>query len=228
MPAAGSDGQELLPTIARVEQHAGVTVERMIGDGAYGSGENRAACATHQAHAVDLVAPLARPDDPDVDKSAFTIDLAAQTATCPQGQTVTAQVGSPKLGLPTLRFTFPRATCEVCPLFKRCVKSKTAGRTVQTHPYEAQLQAARQRQVTEEFKLAYRLRPAIERKQAELVAHGLRNTRYLGHPKRQLQRLWQAATINLKRLFRLCASRQANLNVLLAHLAPTPVRVRTA
>jgi len=205
-----------------------VTVERMIGDGAYGSGENRAACDTHQDHAVDLVAPLARPDDPEVDKSAFAIDLAAQTATCPQGQTVTAQAGSPKLGLPTLRFTFPRATCEVCPLFKRCVKSKTAGRTVQTHPYEAYLQAARQRQETEEFKLAYRLRPPIERKQAELVDHGLRNTRYLGHPKRQLQRLWQAATINLKRLFRLCASRQANLNALLAHLEPTPVRVRTA
>ena len=49
IPAAGSDGQELMPTIERVEQHAGVTVERVLGDGAYGSGENRAACATHQA-----------------------------------------------------------------------------------------------------------------------------------------------------------------------------------
>jgi hypothetical protein len=28
MPVAGSGGQALLPTIARVEQHAGVTVER--------------------------------------------------------------------------------------------------------------------------------------------------------------------------------------------------------
>ena len=81
-----------------------------------------------------------------MDKSAFALDLAAQTATCPQGHTVTGQAGSPKLGLPTLRFTFPRATCEACPLFKRCVKSKTAGRTVQTHPYEAYLEAARQRQ----------------------------------------------------------------------------------
>ena len=228
MRAAGSDGQELMPTITRVEQHAGVTVERIIGDGAYGSGENRAACATHQDHPVDLVTPLARPDDPEVDKSAFAIDLATQTATCPQGHTVTGQAGSPKLGLPTLRFTFPRATCEACPLFKRCVKSKTAGRTVQTHPYEADLQAARQRQQTDEFKDAYRLRPPIERKQAELVVHGLRDTRYLGHPKRQLQRLWQAATVNLKRLFRLCELRKADLNALLAHLGPTPLRRGTA
>jgi transposase len=228
MRAAGSDGQELMPTIERVEHHATVTVERVIGDGAYGSGENRADCATHPVQPVDLVAPLTRPTDPAVDKSAFAIDLAAQTATCPQGQTVTAQAGSAKLGLPTLRFTFARATCEACPLFKRCVKSKTAGRTVQTHPYEADLQAARQRQQTEEFKDLYRLRPPIERTQAELVAHGLRNTRYLGHPKRQLQRLWQAASVNLKRLFRLCESRKADLNALLAHLEPAPMTLSTA
>ena len=34
IPAAGSDGQALMPTIERVEQHAGVTVEQVIGDGA--------------------------------------------------------------------------------------------------------------------------------------------------------------------------------------------------
>jgi transposase len=228
MRAAGSDGQELMSTIARVEQHAGVTVERVIGDGAYGSGENRAACATHQEQPVDLVAPLAQPKDPEVDKSAFAIDLAAQTATCPQGHTVTGQAGSPKLGLPTWRFTFPRTTCEACPLFKRCVKSKTAGRTVQTHPYEVYLQAARQRQQTDAFKELYRLRPPVERKQAELVDHGLRNTRYLGHPKRQLQRLWQGAVANVSVLFRLCKSRQEDLNTLLADLGPTQLSVRTA
>ena len=228
IPAAGSDGRELLPTIARVEQHVGVTVERIIGDGAYGSGENRADCAQHQPDPVDLVAPLARPDDPEVDKSAFAIDLIAQTATCPQGHTVSGQAGSPKLGLPTLRFTFPRATCEACPLFKRCVKSKTAGRTVQTHPYEADLQATRQRQQTAEFQDVYRLRPPIERTQAELVDHGLRHTRYLGHPKRQLQRLWQAAAVNLQRLFRLCESHKTDLSTWLARLGPPPVSITTA
>jgi hypothetical protein len=101
MRAAGSAGQELMPTITRVEQQAGVTVERLIGARAYGAGENRAACATHQDQPVDLVTPLARPDDPEVDKSAFAIDLAIQTATCPQGHTGTGQAGSPKLGLPT-------------------------------------------------------------------------------------------------------------------------------
>ena len=159
------------------------------------------------------MAPLALPSDPAVAKSAFALDLAAETATCPQGHTVTAQAGAPQLGLPTLRFTFPRATCAACPLFARCVKSKTTGRTVTTHPYEAELQAARQRQQTAEFKALYPLRSAIERKQAELVQHGLRDTRYLGQPKRQFQRLWTAAAVNLKRLFKLAETRQVDLAV---------------
>ena len=211
IPATGSDGQALMPMIERVEQQVGVTVERVLGDGAYGSGANRAACATYAGHPVDLVAPMAKASDPEVDKSAFVIDLQAQTATCPQGHTVSAQAGPLQLGLPTLRFTFPRHTCEACPLFERCVKSKKTGRTVNTHPHEAYLQAARQRQQSDEFKTLYPLRSAIERKQAELVQHGLRDTRYLGQPKRQLQRLWTAAAVNLKRLFTLAEARQVNL-----------------
>lgn len=218
IPATGSDGQALMPTIERVEQQVGVTVAQVIGDGAYGSGENRAACAGRQ---VDLLAPTMQPPDPAVDKAAFQIDLEQQTATCPQGHTVSGKPGPRAHGLPTLQFTFARATCAACPLFQRCVKSKVAGRTVSTHPYETYLRDARLRQQTDAFKERYRLRSAIERKQAELVQHGVRDTRYLGHPKRQLQRLWTAAVVNLKCLFRLCALRNQDLRALLAaHQAP--------
>lgn len=226
--AAGSDGQELMPTIERVEQHAGVTVERVLGDGAYGSGENRAACATHADEPIDLVAPIMRPQDPEVDKSAFIIDLEAQTATCPQGHTATGRPGPKEHGLPTFQFSFPRATCEACLLFGRCVKSKVAGRTVTTSPYEAYLRTARQRQQTDEFKTLYPLRNAIERKQAELVEHGLRNTRYLGHPKRQLSRLWTAAAVNLRCLFRLGELRKMDLSALLAGLEASQLTVSAA
>ncbi len=225
IPAAGSDGQALMPTIERVAQHASVSVEQVIGDGAYGSGENRAACA---AERIDLLAPVMQPPDPTVDKSAFQIDLEQQMATCPQGHTVTGKPGPRGHGQPTLQFVFARATCEVCPLFKRCVRSQVAGRTVSTHPYETYLRDARLRQQTDEFKERYRLRSAVERKQAELVQHGVRETRYLGHPKRQLQRLWTAAVVNLKCLFRLCALRNQDLRVLLASRQPPPLRPAAA
>jgi hypothetical protein len=225
IPAAGSDGRELLPTIARVEQHAGVSVEQVIGDGAYGSGAHRAACAEQQ---VDLLAPVMQPPDPTVDKSAFQIDLEQRTATCPQGHTVAGKPGPGAQGQPTLHFTFPRPTCEACPLFMRCVRSKVAGRSVSTHPFEVHLRDARLRQQTDEFKERYRLRSAVERKQAELVQHGIRQTRYLGHDKRQLQRLWTAAVVNLKRLFRLCKMRNQDLRQLLTDPDQPPVRAAPA
>jgi len=219
--ASGSDGAHLMPTIERTEAEAKVTVERAIGDGAFGSGKNRAACADYRDDdPIDLVSPMAKPSDPEVHKSAFEIDLEAQTATCPQGHTVTGKPGSKQDGLPTMLFIFPRATCEACPLFKQCVRSEKNGRSICAGPYEAYLQEARARQQTEEFKTIYRLRPAVERKIGELVRHGLRDTRYIGEPKRQLQRLWLGAAVNLKRLFTLAQAQGVDLHTLLSHLEP--------
>ena len=81
--------------------------------------------------------------------------------------------------------------------------------------FEAYLQAARQRQQTDEFKQLYRLRPRIEGKQAELVSHGLRKTRYLGISKRRLQRLWLATAVNLQRMFKLAEIRGRDLTILM-------------
>ena len=215
MTAAGSDGDQLMATIERVEANAKVRVERVMGDGAFGSGKNRAACANHGAHPVDLLSPLARPGDPEVAKSAFQIDMEARTARCPQGQTVDGQPGT-KAGQPILRFAFARETCQACPLFDRCVRSKSTGRTISTHPYETYLQNARLRQETEEFKEQYLLRTAIERKIAELAVHGIRNTRYIGEPKRQFQRLWTGAVVNLKRLFTLARAKNVDLQAILS------------
>lgn len=212
MPANDRDGEELAPTIERVEQHPGVMVERVIGDGAYLSGDNLAACAAHPEHPIDLVGPLHRPADPEVAKSAFHIDQETKTATCPQGHTTAGKQVQDKKKRPVLKFTFPRAMCEACALFERCVRSKKTGRTVTTHVHEALLQRARARQQSTAFQTLYRLRCAVERKIGELVYHGLRNTRYLGKRKRQFQRLWTGTAVNLKRLFTLAQERQVDLH----------------
>lgn len=213
------DGQDLLPAIHRIEKNVGVIVDRIIVDGAYGSGKNRADCVERPGNPIDLLSPMRQPNDPEVDKSAFGIDDQAKTATCPKGQTVFAKsVKSDEQQRTALTFVFERTICEKCPLFTRCVRSKTTGRTVTTSLYEDYLRAARQRQETDEFKELYRLRPRIEGKQAELVYHGLRNTRYLGKPKRRLQRLWLAAAVNLKRIFKLAEIRDKYLVTI-----PTPM-----
>lgn len=227
MAAPGSDGEQLLPTIQRVETQAGVIVERVIGDGAYGSGQNLAGCANYPAHPVDLLAPLERPGDPEVHKAAFQIDLQARTATCPAGHTVSGSTATSH-GQAALQFRFARATCAVCPLFARCVKGKVNGRTVTADAYDGYRQTARLRQETAEFKTLYPERSRVERKQAELVGQGLRNTRYLGQRKRQLQRLWTAAAVNLKRLFKLAETRTADLAAACSRLNRQPARALPA
>jgi hypothetical protein len=214
LPATRGDGEHLMPTVRRVEDHAGVTVERIIGDGAYPSGKNLAACATHEPAPIDLVGPLSRVADPEVAKSAFQLDLEAQQATCPEGHTVRGTRARIH-GHPAVQFRFQRAYCAACRLFVRCVQGKVQGRTITTDDYERYRQLARQRQETPEFRELYRKRSRVERKQAELVRHGLRHTRYLGQAKRSLQRLWTAAAVNLKRLFRLAERRGSDLRSLL-------------
>jgi hypothetical protein len=61
-------------------------------------------------------------------------------------------------------------------------------------------------------------RSKVERKIAELAYHGIRNTRYRGERKRQLQRVWTGAVVNLKHLFRLAQERDIDLAAILAVL----------
>jgi len=117
-----------------------------------------------------------------------------------------------------LRFHFPRAVCETCALFARCVHGQTAGRTITSHYHEGLLQTARVQQATTEFKETYRRRAAVERKIADLVAHGLRRARYLGRVKVRLQNHWIGAVVNLKRLFGLFQGDTRQMRQVLASL----------
>ena len=217
--AHASDGSRLRPMVESVEEHIGVKVEQVLGDKAYGSADNRVECAKRE---IDLMSPLATPVDPEVDKSAFALDLAGETLTCPGGHTLEKSRSTKDSdGRSVKTFSFSRATCEACPLFGRCVKSKTAGRTVTLNYHEDVLREAKARQETPEFREAYRERAKVERKIAELISHGLRQARYVGRQKKRLQAFWTAAAVNLKRLFKLIKGDVALLARTLARI-PSP------
>lgn len=203
------DGRGLPDVVQTVEQQQGVQVERIIADGAYGSGDNRALCEERD---IDLVSPQASPKDPEVHKSAFTLDVEARDAICPQGHhAIQCRRATDDDARPVLTFMFDRAACGVCPLFSRCVHSRTQGRCVHTHFHERLLRAARKRQETDAFRSLYALRSAIERAIAHLVRHGLRRARYIGTLKGRLQMQWIGALVNLQGLFRLCGDNLASL-----------------
>lgn len=217
VPANAGDGRGLMGTVQTTEEQHGVTVEQVMGDGAYGTGDNRAAC---EARGIDLVSPVAAPADPEVAKSAFDIDLQGRTATCPQGQkATTCKTRKDQQGRPVLLFGFERQSCEACPLFARCVRSKDQGRSLCTHHHELLLQAARQRQATLEFKETYVLRATVERLIAGLMGHGLRQARYVGKAKVRLQAQWTGVGINLRRLFTLFDGDMGRMRQVLASVS---------
>jgi hypothetical protein len=196
-PAAEHD-HHARPAAERPCQPAGTDAPAptAYGDSAYGTGALLADLEERGVVAMLKVAPVTAPDGRYA-KDRFTIDLDAQTVTCPARLTVAIL---PRRGGGGLA-RFGRA-CAVCPLASGCTSSR-AGRTISIHPQEALLTRARQRQRDPAWRADYRAhRPKVERKLAHLLRrrHGGRRARVRG-----LLRVGQdwrllAAAVNLARL----------------------------
>lgn len=167
--------------------------------------------ATSQTdYEVTLVGPV-RPDvswqaqaGQGYDLAGFTVDWAAQQVRCPQGQTsVTWGDTRDPWGNAIIRVSFARTTCQTCLSRSLCTRAKTGARDLTLHPEAEQeaLQAARQQQLTPEWKARYAKRAGVEGSLSQGVrAFGLRRSRYLGLVKTHLQHLATAAAMNLVRL----------------------------
>ena len=195
MPGNGTDGAHLAERMAETEQAADVQIVGMTGDTAYGRPAVR---SEMQERGTTVLAPVAVPQNRGLfTKDDFRIDLEARTCTCPadqKGRAVLNAAGE------LTGFRFQSKTCATCPLRAKCTTSKREGRTVGIRPDEAAYRVLRAEQETESWQAAYRVRPRVEHKIAELMHHGMRRARYLGRAKTQLQLLFTAAVINLKRL----------------------------
>jgi len=143
-------------------------------------------------------------------KADFQIDLAKGAVTCPAGHTVREhRERTDQHGRLRQIFTFPRELCQACPRRMQCTTAQRTGRTIQIHPYESLLQAAREEQQTDAFKQRYHAaRSTVERVIAHLVRHGFRQGRYFGLAKTLFQALWAAAAVNLQRLMTLLSERE--------------------
>jgi transposase len=98
---------------------------------------------------------------------------------------------------------FSRRDCTPCPFRAQCTRAKQEPRIIglQAREHHEALQAARQRQTTDEFRLQYAAQAGIEGTHAQAVRRcGLRRCRYLGTAKAHLQHLLSATAINLARL----------------------------
>jgi hypothetical protein len=125
------------------------------GDTAYGTGELREEIAAAGDRAVIKPPPVKTAVPGGFSTDDFTVDADAGAVTCPAGVTRRISAGR------TVTFG---AACRGCPLREQCTTSR-AGRTLQLHPHDATLRAARagwaaDPALREEYR---RHRPNIER-----------------------------------------------------------------
>jgi len=194
--------QEALGEIRARQVERDVLPKERLGDAGYVSGATLAAGAEL---GEDLVGPAAEDCSPQarmengITQEQFAVDVTAGRAECPGGQTTTRHTvhadGS-------MTFRFDAAECQDCPLRAQCCTGK-GGRTITRSAHHEELQAARARQKTDEFKQCYKHRGGVEGCLSVLVrGHGMRVCRYLGEAKNNLRALFVGAAVNLRRAAR--------------------------
>jgi transposase len=193
LAANAPDAEDALDLTEQTEGATGCPVAETQGDCAYGAGETRQAFAA--------VGRTLRAKVPSVTnggcfpKTAFAIDLAAGTCTCPGGQTTRAL----RPNGDRQAFQFATAACAACPLRAQCLQNpaRPGGRTIAVHAQEGLLQQARAFQASPAFDAVRRRRQTAEHRIARLVQLGIRQARYHGRAKTLFQVAMAAAVANL-------------------------------
>lgn len=190
----GPDHEQALELVEQSEELTGFAALETIGDCAYGDGATRQRFADAKRKLVAKVpATTNRGYFP---KTQFLIDLEAHRCTCPAQQMTTNFRPASKGGGV---FRFAAVVCGTCPLRGQCVQG-AGGRTVQVHPQEALLQAARTFQLSPAFRPYRAARQVVEHRLARLVQLGIRQARYVGRSKTLFQLAMAAAVANLTRI----------------------------
>jgi transposase len=185
------DREQALEVVEESEALTGCQVEETLGDTAYGDGATRQQFADGGRTLIAKAPPVS--NQGCFAKTAFDIDLEAQTCRCPAGQV--SQDLRPRAGGGGV-FRFAADVCAACPLRPQCVRGR-GGRSVQVHAQEALLQKARLLQQTPAFRVAQALRQVVEHRLARLVQLGIRQARYRGRAKTLFQAFMAATVANL-------------------------------
>ena len=196
--AADSDSAALPEVVSRLEE-SGRAPEELLADTAYGSDENVQYCA---AHGTELISPVKNRHEGNEDAlTAVDFDMDHETKTvtrCPAGHRPCSASYSPARNEGYA--LFDRATCQACPLAKRCLTYayQKKYRRLRYTDKTLRLEARRRAQQTSAFKERYRKRSGIEGTNSALKrARGFGKLRVRGRPAVAMAIYLKAAGHNL-------------------------------
>lgn len=203
-PATRQDVEETLPLLDRLAEHE-LLPRVLAADMGYTCGST---LVQGQQQGVRILGPVQQDHSWQAQQgyglASFAIDWQVQQACCPQGHlSQTWRPGVGKRGEEMIQVFFAPTLCQGCEVKALCTTSETGGRSLTLYPqpiHEA-LQQRRGEQGRAEFQQEYQVRSGIESSLSQGVRRsGMRQCRYRGEPKTQLQMTAIAAAINLVRL----------------------------
>ncbi len=194
-----------LPTIHAALDKKGLLPEQHVVDEGYTT--TRAMLDSQQDYGVELLGPVhtnrswQTTAQQGFDVSQFHIDWQRQQVTCPAGHTSQRWYPLfPKGDEPIITVRFPIPVCRPCPVHHLCTRRRARVVSFLPQPMYDTLQAARVREQTETFKVAYARRTGVENTFSQGVrAFDMRRSRYRGLDKTHLQNVFTAIAINVVR-----------------------------
>jgi transposase len=164
--------------------------------------------ANQKEYQVDLVGPTAKDyrwqarEQSGYALTDFAIDWEHAQARCPQGNTSSSWTPTRTRNQEIIKIKFGYATCGACPVRPQCTQSRQRTLSVRRQEAHVALEAARQREQTEEFAELYAGGAGIEGVHAQGVRRtGLRRSRYIGEPRTHLQHVVTATAMNICRVY---------------------------
>ncbi len=195
------DDQELQPNLER-QKEKNLFPNKMRGDGIYGTIDNR-------KKAMDMGTNLVAPPRTSHNKGKyypkehFKYYPEEKKLVCPAGHTTDTRYWNKNAN--AWIYHFHKSTCKQCPQKSKCTHG--AYRTVSiSKDYEIQQEAIRYSK-TEEYKEDMKIRAHIEPKQGEMKRfHKLTRAIYRGLERVNIQAIYTALVVNLKRMVKLLDS----------------------
>jgi transposase len=208
-PAPQADDEAIAPIHEALAAHDLLPKQHVVDTGYVDAQE---LVTSQQRYGVDLFGPTREDyhwqarECTGFEASQFAVDWLQECAICPVGKTSSSWTPvQDQRGNPVIKIKFAVQDCRPCSHRKQCTRSQSDSprRVLTIRPqqqYQA-LQAARQRQATQEFKTAYNRRAGIEGTLSQGIrAFGLRRARYLGIAKVHLQEVFTATALNFCRI----------------------------
>lgn len=199
------DDTTALPDIQTRLAKRDLTPEQQIVDQNYLSGP---LLAKSRQRGIELIGPIVAAPGPEGFKlDDFQYDWISRRATCPAGQTsAPATINRRRNGSFNYQFRFGRV-CAACPHRATCTPS-TKGRTLNYPEHHAEVKQRRAEMQTEEYRQLMKRRPPVEGTLSQLLRMGARRARYRGRVRVNLQVIFIAVAVNLRRLCRVWATSQ--------------------